>query len=80
MYIHHSSLTNNFEHYTFHAFPSCVAYLLNAFKCTTSNILILLLCTGGEFDLMSRRVVCASSEKLAKDIASRLTQYEMERD
>lgn len=29
---------------------------------------------------MSRRVVCASSEKLAKDIASRLTQYEMERD
>ncbi|XP_035702966.1 inositol monophosphatase 2 isoform X2 [Folsomia candida] len=35
---------------------------------------------GGEFDLMSRRVVCASSEKLAKDIASRLTQYEMERD
>jgi len=36
--------------------------------------------TGGPFDLMSRRVVCAGSEKLAKDIAAKLVQYEMERD
>jgi len=35
---------------------------------------------GGPFDLMSRRVVCAGSEKLAKDIAAKLVQYEMERD
>lgn len=36
--------------------------------------------TGGKFDLMSRRVVCASSEKLAKDLANKLELYELERD
>jgi hypothetical protein len=29
---------------------------------------------------MSRKVVCASSEQLAKSLASRLEQYELERD
>ncbi|CAL8102200.1 unnamed protein product [Orchesella dallaii] len=35
---------------------------------------------GGPFDLMSRRIVCAGSEKLAKEIAGLLEQFELERD
>ncbi|XP_078607873.1 inositol monophosphatase 1-like [Branchiostoma floridae x Branchiostoma japonicum] len=36
--------------------------------------------TGGPFDMMSRRVLCASSEKLARTIAEGLTQMELPRD
>ncbi|XP_066288605.1 inositol monophosphatase 1-like isoform X2 [Branchiostoma lanceolatum] len=36
--------------------------------------------TGGPFDMMSRRVLCASSEKLARTIAEGLTQMELQRD
>ncbi|XP_066288604.1 inositol monophosphatase 1-like isoform X1 [Branchiostoma lanceolatum] len=35
---------------------------------------------GGPFDMMSRRVLCASSEKLARTIAEGLTQMELQRD
>ncbi|XP_019629722.1 PREDICTED: inositol monophosphatase 1-like isoform X2 [Branchiostoma belcheri] len=36
--------------------------------------------SGGPFDMMSRRVLCASSVKLARTIAEGLTQMELERD
>jgi myo-inositol-1(or 4)-monophosphatase len=36
--------------------------------------------TGGPLDLMSRRVICASSEALALKIAGVLEQFELERD
>lgn len=36
--------------------------------------------TGGPFDLLNRRVVCASSEALAKEIAGLLEHLELERD
>jgi len=35
---------------------------------------------GGPFDLMSRRVICASSEKLGKSMADLLEAVELERD
>ncbi|CAG7832525.1 unnamed protein product [Allacma fusca] len=36
--------------------------------------------TGGPLDLMNRRVICASSEELAKKLSEILEQFEMERD
>ncbi|KAG8041627.1 hypothetical protein G9C98_002920 [Cotesia typhae] len=36
--------------------------------------------SGGDLDLLSRRVLCASSEELAKEISSLLIQYFPERD
>jgi myo-inositol-1(or 4)-monophosphatase len=40
-----------------------------------------LLCNkGGPLDLMSRRMICASSEKLALQIIPLLTQLKLERD
>ena len=36
--------------------------------------------TGGALDLMGRQVLCASSEKLAKQVAANIEWIEMERD
>jgi myo-inositol-1(or 4)-monophosphatase len=36
--------------------------------------------SGGPLDLMNRRVICASSEELAKQLSEILEQFEMERD
>lgn len=35
---------------------------------------------GGEFDILSRRLICASSDELAQQIASKITQYYPKRD
>ena len=35
---------------------------------------------GGPFDLMNRRVLCASSPEIAEAISKRLVQHVMERD
>ncbi len=36
--------------------------------------------TGGPLDLLSRRVLCAGTEKLAKQLAETIEQLEFERD
>ena len=42
------------------------------------NVNVLL--AGGEFDLMARRVLCAGTEKLAREIAECVEPIELERD
>lgn len=42
--------------------------------------MIFVSCTGGPFDVLNRRVVCASSEKLAKEMANLVEPLELERD
>lgn len=36
--------------------------------------------SGGPFDVMSRRVLCASSMELAQELCKQLVQYYPERD
>lgn len=47
---------------------------------TLINFLLLLQFSGSDFDLMSRRVLCASSMELAQETAKILVQYYPERD
>lgn len=60
--------------FSFHLF---IKFVSSTYFKRSSNIVIF---TGGPFDLLSRRVVCASSEALAKEIAGLLEHLELERD
>jgi myo-inositol-1(or 4)-monophosphatase len=52
----------------------CEIYILNLDKRLISLYL------GGDFDVMSRRCLCASSIELAKEIVQNIEQYYPERD